>query len=139
MMKDEPNQLEPRTPRGSAQTTGIDLLDLHDETDREAARLRQLPSALGLPGLGLFLALFVFVLASSDLGFFASFGVSLLVASPAMILVVRDFNRTRRLRLLQRMIGVIEDPGCAQEEDDDVLRRLSDGDALEEGRSPEPG
>jgi hypothetical protein len=137
MMTDEPNQLDPRSPRESARTTAIDLLALHDETDREAARLRRLPSALGLPGLGLFLALFVFVLAASDLGFLASFGVSLLVASPAVILVVRDFNRTRRLRLLQRMIEVTGDPGRAQ--DDDVPRLSSDGVALEEGRSPEPG
>jgi hypothetical protein len=136
-MKDDPNQLEPRSPRGSPPSTAPDLLALHDETDREAARLRQLPSALGLPGLGLFLTLFVSVLASSDLGFIASFGATLLVASPAWILVARDFRRTRRLPLLQRMIEITEDP--ARAEDDDVPRLLTDGQALEEGQNREPG
>jgi len=120
-MKDEPNQLDPRFPGGSEQTTASDLLSLHDETDREAAQLRQLPSMLGLPGLGLILAILVFVHASSGLGLLASLGVSLLVASPALILVARDFRRVHRLRLLQRSIELAEAPGT------DAKEALADG------------
>ena len=120
-MKDQPTQPESQSLSESKQPRAADVLALHDETDREAERLRRLPSAIGLPGLGLFLVLFVFVLKSFGLGILTSLVASLLLASPGLLLLGRDFRRTRRLRLLKRMIEVVEDPRATQGGDASLL------------------
>ena len=134
-MKDQPNQLESQSPAESEQVSAGYLLALHDETDREAERLHRLPSAVGL--LGLFLALFVVVLNSADLGVLYSLGVSLLVASPGVILIGKDFRRARRLRLLKRMIEVAEDPLVTRR--GDAPRVSSDIDPIGEAPQQKPG
>ena len=81
-----------------------ELLSLHDRADG----LRHLPSAVGVPGLALFVALFVFVLNAADLGLVATLKVSLLVASPGLLLIARDYMRARKLRRLEQEIAELE-------------------------------
>lgn len=132
-MNDEPDQLEVQSEGESGLATAGELLALHDEADG----LRHLPSAVGVPGLVLFLALFAFVFNAADSGFLATLGVSLLVASPGLVLIAKDLRRARRLRRLERRIQELEQRRVERREDG---HRLPGGaDAPEDGPRRDSG
>ena len=126
-MNDEPGQLEAQRQGESGPATAGELLALHDEADG----LRHFPSAVGLPGLALFLALFLFVSNAADLGFIATLKVSLLVASPGLVLITRDMIRARRLKRLEQRIEELEQQRVTRR--DDGLHLPSSLDAAEGG------
>lgn len=103
-MNDEPSRLEVRPEGESGPATAGELLALHDQADG----LRHLPSAVGVSVLALFFALFVFILKGADLGLLATLKVSLLVASPGLLLIPRDLMRARKLRRLEQRIAELE-------------------------------
>lgn len=112
-MNDEPYQLEVQPEGESGPATAGELLALHDQADG----LRHLPSAVGVPGLALFFALFLFILNAADLGLLGTLKASLLVASPGFILVAKDLRRARRLRRLERRIQELEQRRVERRED----------------------
>ncbi len=103
-MNDEPYPLEVQPEGESGPATAGELLALHDQADG----LRHLPSAVGVPGLALFFALFLFILNAADLGLLGTLKVSLLVASPGLLLIARDLMRARKLRRLEQRIAELE-------------------------------
>jgi hypothetical protein len=80
------------------------LLALDDEVDR----LRGLPSAVGVEGLVLFMALVAFIFNATELGLLWSFGSALVVASPGSILVGKDLRLVLRRRWLETKIFELE-------------------------------
>lgn len=117
-MNDEPDQLEVLPKEESDGATAGVLLALHDRADG----LRHLPSAVGVPGLVLFLALFVFILNAADLGLLATLKASLLVASPGLVLIAKDLIRARRLQRLEQRIEALEQRRVEGRDDDLAVR-----------------
>jgi len=94
----------------------VRLLALQDEVDR----LRGLPSAVGFPGLVLFIVVLSLLVANTDLGVLRTFLAGLLVGSPGLILVAKDLRLARRIGLLECQIHLIEEESVAR-------RALSEG------------
>ena len=103
--------LAPRSGEGAQETQRegesdhtSELLALHNEFDV----LHEAPSAAGVAGLVLVLALFLFVLTSADLGVLTTLGVTLLLSIPGWPLVIKDLRRRRNLRRIEQRIHQLE-------------------------------
>lgn len=136
-MNDEPYQLEVQPEGDSGPATAGELLALHDQADG----LRHRQSAVGVPGLVMFFAMFLYILYAADLGLLATLKASLLVASPGFILIARDLVRARvRARRLQRLEQRIEELEQRRVERREDGHRLPGGtDAPEDGPRRDSG
>ncbi len=88
------------------------MLALNDEADE----LRRQPLCLGVPGLAAFLVLYTFVLRVADLGWLVSLVSTFLIASPALVLVLRDLKLLRRIRSIERAIRSLEQGESASDQ-----------------------
>jgi hypothetical protein len=103
-MADEERPMAGMPDEGGEPSDADYLLALNDEVDR----LRRLPSAVGVEGLVLFIALVAFIFNATELGLLWSFGSALVVASPGLILVGKDLLIVRRRRWLETKIFELE-------------------------------